>query len=195
MSKKRSRFESVEYDVLQVALGLLEKAVAGAQDLPQPGDNIAENLLYLMTFSPKLLFKNPMAVFKARAEAGDFNPLYEDEDLYDLQPGRQPMTDEEFAEAKAAVIEASQIWSARPEASLWELWQNAWQLARIEVCRAENEALWSEEKAAEADDDQYYRDVQLAAGKTDEVGEGPAEFVPEEPDGVGPSEEDEETYI
>lgn len=69
--------------------------------------------------------KNPMSEFKARAEAGDFNPLEDGEDPDNLKPGREPMTDEEFAEAKQRVIRESTFWNQKPEEDVLTLFFNA----------------------------------------------------------------------
>lgn len=141
MSDVKSRFESAECDVLHLALKLLEAAVVMQPDLPRPSDNMAENLLYWMSLSPEITFQNPTAVFKYRTEDGHFNPTDFDEGVHDLPSYREPMDDAEFFEMKERVKAAGRIWCHRSEAKLSELWQNAYQIARIEICRAENERL------------------------------------------------------
>ena len=76
--------------------------------------------------SSKML-KNPTADFKARAEAGDFNELTEEEELDpdNLRPGREPMNEEEFAEAKVRVTHESQFWNQKPEEDVLTLFFNA----------------------------------------------------------------------
>lgn len=70
--------------------------------------------------------KNPMSEFKARAEAGDFNPIDpETEDPNNLKPNRQPMTDEEFDAAKQRVMQEAIFWNQKPEEDVLTLFFNA----------------------------------------------------------------------
>lgn len=141
MSVTNNLVNSVESAVLHRALELLQEGIGDSarRRFPEPGCNFAENALYWMTLCPEARFTNPVATFRARAVAGDFNPVSEEEAMrldegFGLQPGRRPMDEEEFAEAKADVIRISEIWDQKSEADLFELWRNAWQTARLQLC-------------------------------------------------------------
>ena len=141
---RKSRLESVEYDTLRIALVLLWDDAGLSGHPMHVSENIAENLLYWMVTRPDAKLRNPMSKFRARAENGDFEPVGYDEDPDTLPPNREPMTDEEFQEAKAKIIEIAKPWAYMPDAGLFELWQHAWQTVR--------ERLWESERAALRED-------------------------------------------
>lgn len=79
--------------------------------------------LFVQLTSKKL--KNPSVEFKARSKNGDFDPLKPGENPDMLPSGREPMTDEEYNEAKERVVKLSELWEDKAEADLLTLFFNA----------------------------------------------------------------------
>lgn len=92
-----------------------------------PDLTLEESLAELLRVSlfEKRAITNPLVEFKNREKNGDFEPLRDDEIADDLMPGREPMTDAEFADAKKAAMALAEFWEGASSAKPFEVLSRA----------------------------------------------------------------------
>ena len=131
-------------------------------------DDEAMSALYVLTCWPGAMLVNPLADFKARAEAGDFNPLTAAEEaMSELPENRQPMTEEEFEAAKSVVISNSAYWGGKPQVTCVELYQALVSARMRSVFHEAQDFIHNDEEIADSGGD--------SGGELDAGGEAPDE--------------------
>ena len=70
--------------------------------------------------------KNPLVVFRKRAEAGDFDPGHVDEETGEyVEAGKEPLTEEEYNQRADEAAKDAELWEDKPDADLLTLFFNA----------------------------------------------------------------------
>lgn len=69
--------------------------------------------------------KNPLVIFKKRAEAGDFDPAHVDDKGNYHPAGNEPLDSDEYEQRLAEVSKDAELWEDKPDLDLLTLFFNA----------------------------------------------------------------------
>lgn len=96
-----------------------------------------EDVGMILSMTGQSGIENPIVTFKKRMEAGDFDEVTEEEAEADgLRPGREPLTDEEFADRKEDVLATGGYWHKSASMPVLKLlWEITDGFARDRVLR------------------------------------------------------------